>query len=191
MLPHTTWRGARNEKTVYLTFDDGPIPEVTPWVVDLLKQKGIQATFFCVGENVAKYPEVFQLLTESGQQVGNHTYNHLPAWKCSGKKYFENISKCSEWVKSDLFRPPHGQFYPWYGWRLKRVFKKIVMWDVLSKDYHPTLSAEEVFRNVMKHVRPGSVIVFHDSLKAWPRLKDALPRTLDALLRKGYQFKKL
>ncbi len=176
------------EKTLFLTFDDGPVPEVTPWVCNQLKRRDIRATFFCVGENVSRYPDIYRRVTEDGHRTGNHSFNHLPAWRCSGKTYFENIELGSGQVKSDLFRPPHGQLYPWQMWKLKRLFSKVVMWDVLSKDYDNRLSADEVFENVKRYVRPGSIIVFHDSVKAWPRMKKALPKTLDYLIDEGYSF---
>ena len=185
------WRVDEKEKTVFLTFDDGPVPEVTPWVCNELKRRGIKATFFCVGENVVKHPEIYQMVIEKGHQTGNHAFNHLPAWRCSGKEYFENIELGMEQIDSTLFRPPHGQLYPWQMPRLKRLFSKVVMWDVLSKDYDNRLSASEVFENVKRNVRPGSIIVFHDSVKAWPRLKEALPATVDYLINEGYSFKLL
>ena len=189
--PGTFWRGEDKEKVVYLTFDDGPVKGVTEWVCEELKNRDIRTTFFCVGENVKRNPDIYRQLIKEGHKTGNHTHNHLPAWKCSGEEYFENIVKASKVIDTDIFRPPHGQLYPWQVKRLKERFRRIVMWDVLSKDYDNRLSAEEVRANVMDNVRPGSVIVFHDSFKAWPRLKQALPATLDLLLKKGYVFKTL
>jgi len=191
LYPGTFWRGDDKEKVVYLTFDDGPVKDVTGWVCEELKKRDIRATFFCVGENVERNQDIYRRLVQEGHKTGNHTYNHLPAWKCSGKEYFENIVKASEVIDTDIFRPPHGQLYPWQVKKLKERFRRIVMWDVLSADYDNRLSAEEVRANVMDNVRPGSVIVFHDSIKAWPRLKQALPETLDLLLKEGYRFKTL
>jgi len=187
----TFWRGDIKDKVVYLTFDDGPVPEVTEWVCKELGERRIKATFFCVGENVVKHPELYRLLKEEGHRTGNHTYNHLPAWKCSGKEYFKNVDRGAKVIDSDLFRPPHGQLYPWQVANLKKRFGKIVMWDVLSKDYDSHLTADEVFDNVKRNVRNGSVIVFHDSLKARPSLEKALPQTLDHLLKEGYRFEVL
>ncbi len=189
--PGTLWRGEDKEKVVYLSFDDGPVRDVTEWVCEELKKRDIRATFFCVGENVERNPDIYRRLVKEGHKTGNHTYNHLPAWKCSGKEFFENIGKASKVISSDVFRPPHGQLYPWQVKKLKDRFRRIVMWDVLSKDYDSRLSAEEVRVNVMDNVRPGSVIVFHDSIKSWPRLKQALPAALDFLLKEGYSFKTL
>jgi len=187
-FPGTFWRGNDKDKTVYLTFDDGPVPEITGWVCRELKKRNIKATFFCVGKNAAKYPEIHALLKQEGHVTGSHTYDHLPAWKSSGKEFFKNVDKGAEAAGGDLFRPPHGQLYPWQTGKLKKRFRKIIMWDVLSKDYDNSLTAEEVFENVKRNVRPGSVIVFHDSVKARPRLEKALPRTLDHLLDEGYKF---
>ncbi len=178
----------KDEKTIFLTFDDGPVQEVTPWVCDELKRRDVKATFFCVGENVTQHPDIYQRVIEDGHKTGNHSFNHLPAWRCSGKEYFRNIEMGMSQIGSKLFRPPHGQLYPWQMSKLKGLFSRVVMWDVLSKDYDKRLSAEEVFQNVKHHVRPGSIIVFHDSVKAWPRLKKALPETLDYLIGQGYSF---
>lgn len=182
------WRMDKDEKTIFLTFDDGPVQEVTPWVCDELKRRDVKATFFCVGENVTQHPDIYQRVIEDGHKTGNHSFNHLPAWRCSGKEYFRNIEMGMSQIGSKLFRPPHGQLYPWQMSKLKGLFSRVVMWDVLSKDYDKRLSAEEVFQNVKHHVRPGSIIVFHDSVKAWPRLKKALPETLDYLIGQGYSF---
>ena len=182
------WRVNTDEKTIFLTFDDGPVPEVTAWVCNELKRRDVKATFFCVGENVSRHLDIYRKVIKDGHRTGNHSFNHLPAWRCSGKAYFENVELERGQVKSDLFRPPHGQLYPWQMPKLKRLFNNVVMWDVLSKDYDKRLSAEEVFANVKHYVRPGSIIVFHDSVKAWPRLKTALPKTLDFLIDEGYSF---
>ncbi|TAJ13571.1 polysaccharide deacetylase family protein [Marinilabiliaceae bacterium JC017] len=188
LYPGTTWKGAHDERQVFLTFDDGPIEKVTPWVCEKLAEYNAKATFFCVGDNVRKSPGVFQLLKQEGHQVGNHTFNHIPAWKYSRKEYFENIEKGGKWINTGLFRPPHGQLYPWYVKQLRESFDKIVLWDVLSQDYDKRLSHQEVFRNVKEFVRPGSIIVFHDSLKAWDRLKEVLPAALDYLSEENYNF---
>ena len=188
-FPGTMWRGDKKEKVVYLTFDDGPIPEVTPWVVALLNEKRIKATFFCVGENVAKHPKVYQMLVDNGHSIGNHTYNHISAWKVSGRFYKENVAKARDVIITSLFRPPHGKIYPWQLPMLKKQFSKIVMWDVLTKDYDKRLSTEDVLNNLYRHTRNGSVIVFHDSLKAWPRLEKALPVAIDWLKEQGYEFR--
>ncbi len=189
LFPGTIWRMARNENSVYLTFDDGPVPEVTPKVVEILNQYKAKATFFCVGDNIRKHPDVYQTVLDNGMGVGNHTYSHLKAWSHPAGVYFEDIEKGRTWNPTLLFRPPHGQLYPWYVPRLKRTFKRIVMWDVLSLDYRADLSDRDVYNTVVNNVRPGSVIVFHDSLKAWPRLERALPDILEYLNLAGYKMK--
>jgi peptidoglycan-N-acetylglucosamine deacetylase len=187
LFPGSLWRVNSSNKVVYITFDDGPIPEVTPKVIDCLKKFGAKATFFCVGDNVRKYPEVYNLLISQGMAVGNHTYSHIKAWSCNTNKYFKDIEHGAVYIKSALFRPPHGQLYPWYVSKLKKRFAKIVMWDILSMDYDSRVTANEIVNNVVKKIRPGSIIVFHDSLKAWPRLNDALPKVLAHINELGYK----
>jgi peptidoglycan/xylan/chitin deacetylase (PgdA/CDA1 family) len=182
------WRGDDNKKEVYLTFDDGPVPDPTYWVIGLLKTYGIKATFFCVGDNVRKHPEVFESIVAQGHTVGNHTFHHSRAFSMSRKDYFTDIDLASTSNPAKLFRPPHGQLYPWYMGKLKERFDKVVFWDVMPMDYDSTLSGEKVADNAIRYVRNGSVIVFHDSLKAKDRLVEALPRTIDYLLGEGYTF---
>ncbi|MCU4163710.1 polysaccharide deacetylase family protein [Carboxylicivirga caseinilyticus] len=191
LFPGTTWRMPEQEKVIYFTFDDGPVEKETPWVMNLLNQYQIKATFFCVGENADNNQHLIQELLNNGHSVGNHAYNHLPAWKCSRSEYFNNIDKARPYIPGNLFRPPHGQLYPWYMKELKSKFSKVVMWDVLSMDYDKRLSKEQVLSNVTDNVRNGSVVVFHDSAKAWERLNYALPKSLDFLLEKGYRFEVL
>lgn len=185
-FPGVVWRVPVSEKKVFLTFDDGPIPEVTPWVINCLKEHNAVATFFCVGDNIRKHPEVFRLLIESGMTVGNHTYHHTKAWKSNGSTFFADVDRFQQVYLSKLFRPPHGQLFPWWIRSLKQRFSSVVMWDVLSKDYHPLLNDEDVVNNVMRFVRPGSIIVFHDSIKSWPRLEMALPIILKKLNDNGF-----
>ncbi len=191
LFPGTTWRKSKQDKTLYLTFDDGPVEKETAWVLHLLNEYGIKATFFCVGENAHRNQDLITELLKKGHSVGNHAYNHLPAWKCSRLDYFDNIEKARPYIPGQLFRPPHGQLYPWYMKALKQQFKEVVMWDVLSMDYDNRLSKEQVLSNVLNNVRNGSILVFHDSKKAWDRLSYALPKSLDELLNKGYRFKAL
>jgi peptidoglycan/xylan/chitin deacetylase (PgdA/CDA1 family) len=186
-FPGAIWRLPQKEKTAYLTFDDGPIPEVTPFVLDLLDKYNIKATFFCVGDNVRKYPEVFEQIRKAGHQVGNHTFNHLQGFKCSTKYYERNAEKADGYIDSPLFRPPHGQFRFPQLLALRKKYK-IVMWDVITRDYNQSLSGEFVLNIVKKYVRNGSIIVFHDSLKAEKNLKYALPETIEFLIREGYRF---
>ncbi len=190
VFPGTVWRLPRKEKTVFLTFDDGPIPEVTTFVLDFLREKGIKATFFCVGDNVRKHPEVFQRIVDEGHQVGNHTFNHLQGLYTSSKNYIKNVEKADGLIKSPLFRPPHGILRYIQFMTLRRKFK-IVFWDVVTRDYNRKLSGEEVLGIVKKYTRNGSIIVFHDSLKAEKNIRYALPKAIDFLSTEGYKFEVL
>ncbi|MEE9439526.1 MAG: polysaccharide deacetylase family protein [Saprospiraceae bacterium] len=167
------WRRNKSKK-VYLTFDDGPIPEATPWVLEFLKKEDIKATFFCVGENVKKHSNIYQQIIADGHQVGNHTYNHLNGWKTNKKDYLENIDKAANFIDSKLFRPPYGRVSPTTLLALKKRYK-IVMWDVLSGDFDSEISAQECIANVTNNTESGSIIVFHDSIKSIKKLKVVLP----------------
>jgi len=171
-------------KTVYLTFDDGPIPQATPLVLDILKEYNAKATFFCVGENVKKHPEIYKRIIDEGHSVGNHTFNHLNGWNTNTKVYMDNIGECSKVVDSKLFRPPYGKLNFRQYKRIRKKFR-VVFWDVLSQDYDLDLTPENCFNIVKAHTRPGSVIVFHDSLKALSKIPKLLPATLDFLKNKG------
>ena len=190
LFPGTLWRiPAPNgkPKSVYLTFDDGPIPEMTPWILEVLDKYKIKATFFCVGENVRQYPTLYETLLERGHQVGNHTFNHLQGIRSRSKNYIRNIAEASKYIDSDLFRPPHGHMRFPQLFRLRKLFR-IVMWDVVTRDYSPHVTAKDVLNNVKKYTRNGSIIVFHDSLKAKGRIEEALPQAIEWLLQEGYQF---
>lgn len=191
LFPDTIWRCKNEDKTLYLTFDDGPVEKETTWVMDLLEKYDLKATFFCVGENARKNKHILDELLKRGHSVGNHTYNHLPAWKSSRKDFFNNIEKAKPFIPGGLFRPPHGQLYPWYMKELRASFKSIVMWDVLSMDFDNRLSKNEVMNNIIRYTRNGSILLFHDSKKAWDRMHYALPASLDYLLKEGYKFKKI
>lgn len=189
LFPSFTWRVNENkEKVLYLTFDDGPIPEVTPWVLSELKKYDAKATFFCVGDNVRKNQDVFQQVKDEGHSVGNHTFHHLSGWQTDNIPYFHDIRKCARIVKSDLFRPPYGRIKPKQTQFLSRHYK-IVMWDVLSGDFDENLSADDCLQNVLKAVVPGSIVVFHDSLKSEAKLKEVLPKVLKHYYMEGYSFK--
>ena len=175
-------------KEVYLTFDDGPIPEVTPRVLEILRNYGVKATFFMVGDNVRKYPEVFEMVKSDGHRLGNHTFNHLGGIKHSTKDYVLNIHKANAYIHSDLFRPPHGWLRHRQYYFLKRHYK-LVMWDLVTRDYSKRLNADDVFENVRRYARPGSIITFHDSLRSVPKLWSALPRSIEWLLAEGYEFR--
>lgn len=190
LIPGAVWRLPQKEKTVYLTFDDGPIPEVTPWVLDLLKKYNIKATFFCVGDNVRKHPEVFKMVVSAGHSVGNHTFNHLQGFKVRSGKYVENVELADSYIRSNLFRPPHGHLRIRQGTKLSKKFR-FVMWDVITRDYNMKLSGEYVLNVVKRYARNGSIIVFHDSIKAEKNMKYALPRAIEFLLSEGYKFEKI
>jgi len=185
-----TWRKSRHEKVIYLTFDDGPIPEITPWVLDILDQYQIKATFFCVGENVMRYPEVYQDILSRGHRTGNHTYNHLRGFFKETRCYLDNVEKASQYIDSDLFRPPHGEMR---RAQLKVLRKKyqVIQWDLITRDYNSKLSEEKVLSIVKRYSRNGSIIVFHDSLKAERNLRYALPKAIEFLIEKGYRFNTL
>ncbi len=186
--PDALWRMEGTDKRVALTFDDGPIPIVTPWILDLLKEQDIKATFFMVGDNIRKNSDVYQRVVNEGHKVGNHTYNHLKSFQTSKMRYLDNIEKSQEIHQSNLFRPPYGQLIPWYMRSLKQNFEKVVFWDVLSRDYDRDLTPQQVFENVKNNVRPGSIIVFHDNIKAFDNLKFALPKSIEYLKQLNYQF---
>lgn len=190
LYPESVWRIPEKKKTAYLTFDDGPIPEVTPWVLDVLDQYKVKATFFCVGDNVARYPELYEEVKRRGHRTGNHTMNHVQGIKYTVKHYIDNVDKADQLIDSVLFRPPHGHM------RLRQVKAlrhryQIVMWDVVTRDYSRKLSPEQVVENVRKYTRNGSVIVFHDSLKAEKNLRRALPQAIEWLFENGYRLKTL
>jgi peptidoglycan/xylan/chitin deacetylase (PgdA/CDA1 family) len=182
-----TWDIPNNENKIYLTFDDGPIPEVTEWVLDILKQYQIKATFFCIGDNIKKNPEIFQRILEDGHFLGNHTQNHLNGWKTEDEVYFKNIEECSELVNSKLFRPPYGRIKKSQHSILNTQYS-IIMWDVLSGDFDAKTTPEQCYNNVIKNTKSGSIIVFHDSVKASENLKKTLPKAIDFLLKKGFVF---
>ena len=190
LFPETIWRIPGDKKTVYLTFDDGPIPQVTPWVLDVLDYYEVKATFFCVGDKVARNPNLFQVIRDRGHQVGNHTMNHVTGMSMSPEKYVRNVMNAHDLIQSRLFRPPHGHMLPGQAKLLKKDFS-IIMWDVVTRDYSNKLSGEQVFGNVKRYARNGSIIVFHDSIKAERNLHYALPRTINWLRENGFLFKTL
>lgn len=188
LYPHAIWRMDPNEKAVYLTFDDGPIPEMTPWVLDVLDHYGIKATFFLVGDNVRKHPREFEMLKERGHRLGNHTYNHIRGFEWLTKNYLANTEKANELIHTDLFRPPHGHMR-WLQYEVLRRKYRIIMWDLVTRDYSKHLNGKQVFEKVKHYVRNGSIITFHDSLKSEKNTKYALPRSIEWLQEQGYAFK--
>ena len=185
--PEVVWRLSKTEKAVSLTFDDGPIPEVTPWVLEVLKQHGIKATFFCVGENVVKHPEIFRQIIDEGHRVGNHSQHHVRGRSLSLDDYLTDIQEAQEFIHSSLFRPPYGSLTIQQYHKLKKHYK-IVFWDVLTEDYNKNLAPKECLDIVQRYVRNGSIIVFHDSLKAADRLFELLPSAIQYLKEEGYNF---
>ncbi|MGB4053236.1 MAG: polysaccharide deacetylase family protein [Dysgonamonadaceae bacterium] len=187
--PGAVWRIKNGkEKTVYLTFDDGPIPEVTPWVLDVLDTYRIKATFFCVGDNVRKHPSLYRQILKKGHITGNHTFNHIQGWKYGTDYFIANTQKANSYIQSPFFRPPHGHILHSQFVLLKKKGYKFIMWDVVTRDYSKYMTPEKVLNNVKKYVRNGSIIVFHDSLKAEKNLKYALPLAIEWLKGEGYSF---
>ncbi|MUP44570.1 polysaccharide deacetylase family protein [Gramella sp. BOM4] len=202
-----------NKKAIYLTFDDGPVPEVTPWVLEELKKYEAHATFFCIGDNVRKHPEILERILKEGHAVGNHTFNHLNGWKTSPQEYIENTLKAEEAMNYSsqqqpkslseltsiqlptpnypLFRPPYGRIKNSQARKLQQLNFRLVMWDVISGDYDQEISAEKCYQNVIKNAVPGSTIVFHDSLKAEKNLREVLPKVLTYYSEKGLKFRSL
>ena len=188
LYPKALWRMDRHEKAVYLTFDDGPIPESTPFLLDTLRQFNIKATFFMVGDNVRKYPDLYQQIVDEGHLVGNHTHNHIHGINHTIKEYSYNVEKAKAYIKSHLFRPPHGWMrLSQYAW-LSRKYK-VVMWDVVTRDYSKWMTDRDIVDNVIRYTRPGSIITFHDSLKSIDKLHYALPESIKWLQQQGYKFK--
>jgi len=179
-----------DEKIIYLTFDDGPIPEVTPLVIDILEERNIKATFFCVGDNVKKYPEIFTQVMKAGHIIGSHTFHHLNGWKTPPAEYYEDVMRCEELFRTNLFRPPYGKLSPSQYFLLRKKYK-IILWSVLSGDYRSANTKKKCLSTVLTHTGSGSIVVFHDSLKAKDNMLFALPRFIDYFLSKGYRFASL
>ena len=185
--PDALWRMNSHERAVYLTFDDGPVPEITPFVLETLRQHQVKATFFMVGDNVRKHPQLYEQVVAEGHRIGNHTFNHLGGFRHGIRSYLNNVEKANQLLHTDLFRPPHG----WLKWEqyffLRRNYQ-LVMWDVVTRDYSKRLNAQQVFNNVKRYTRPGSIITFHDSLKSKDKLYYALPLSIAWLKEQGYKF---
>ena len=181
------WRMNKKERKIYITFDDGCIPEVTPIVLDILNKNNVKATFFCVGENVEKYPDIFKLLGEQGHSVGCHTHNHLLGMKTATDVYVENVQKANVLIKSKLFRPPYGKM----TFAQKRILQqdfKLIFWDLLTNDFDKTLSPQEIMHHIRRYSRNGSIVVFHDSIKAKENMLSVLPEAIGFWKNEGYQF---
>ncbi|HET7118538.1 MAG TPA: polysaccharide deacetylase family protein [Hanamia sp.] len=191
LYPGCTWNIKTDEKVLYLTFDDGPHQQATPFVLGELKKYGAKATFFCIGKNVKEFFPIYQQIINDGHKPGNHTYHHLNGWKTDDKKYLEDIAEAAKIIDSELFRPPYGRISRFQlkaisGEKLKL---KPIMWDVLSGDFDTTLTADNCYLNVINNAKPGSIIVFHDSSKSFPVLQQTLPRILEYYFNKGFLFK--
>lgn len=189
-FPQYIWKLPNNKNKIYLTFDDGPIPGPTEWVLDILKRYNIPATFFCVGDNIRKHPSIYKRIIDEGHSVGNHSFNHVNGWKCTRAEYEENVEKAEGYIKSTLFRPPYGKIRPRVARQLRHRYK-IIMWDVLSRDYDQSLTGKECAKIVLQSTVSGSIIVFHDSVKSEANLKTALPIVIEKLLAKGFTFEKI
>jgi peptidoglycan-N-acetylglucosamine deacetylase len=197
MLSRFTWRVPVTGKTIYLTFDDGPIPEVTPFVLDTLKKYNAKATFFMVGDNVQRHPEIAEQVKRAGHTIGNHTYNHLSGWRNSESVYLQNTYKCQQALepflepgKPNLLRPPYGQIKIGQAAKLSKDYQ-IIMWDVLSYDFDKNLLSDICLQQTIAATRPGSIVLFHDSLKARRNLEFALPLYLQHFSEQGYTFASL
>ncbi|MCX2743700.1 polysaccharide deacetylase family protein [Mangrovivirga sp. M17] len=195
VYPGCIWQVDTDNKDIYLTFDDGPIPEVTPWVVDLLEKYHIKATFFLVGDNIKKHPEVFRLLVDNGHLVANHTYYHKNGFQLTDQEYYEEINLCKqEMLKNGyddnlLFRPPHGRIKPKQIKEISAMGYDLVLWSLLSGDFSPSLTADVILKKLKKHLQPGTIAVFHDSLKAESLMKATLEPFIEYCIEKDYQFK--
>ena len=197
LFPNLIWDIPTKSKDIYLTFDDGPTPEITNWVLKTLKQFNAKATFFCIGKNIEQHPDIFQGISNDGHAIGNHTFNHIKGWKTKTKSYHDEVVLCEETFKTQnvksekLFRPPYGQITPKQIKNLKELGYKIVMWNVLSVDWDNSITKETCLKNVINHTTSGSIIVLHDSVKASKNMTYALPRILEYFTKKGFTFKRI
>lgn len=194
LFPKYIWDIPSSDQTVYLTFDDGPIPEVTEWVLNQLKTYSAKATFFCIGDNIEKHPLIFEKIIQQDHAIGNHTQHHLNGWKTGTENYLNNVKECEESIRkycmktseTKLFRPPYGKIKFSQSRKLRESGYQIIMWDVLSADFNQEITPEKCLKNVLQHIRPGSIIIFHDSVKAFKNLEYTLPSTLQFLKENDY-----
>ena len=208
IFPKYVWNMPQDEKIIYLTFDDGPTPEITPWTLTILKEYNAKATFFCIGNNIKEHPLIFNDILNEGHAIGNHTFSHPKGWSTTSDDYVDQVMKTQDIIKyhisnskfqipssksptQKLFRPPYGQITPKQGKRLLTLGFSIIMWDVLAFDWKDSISEEECAKNVISKTRPGSIVVFHDSVKASKNMMSALPKVLQHFNEAGYQFKQL
>jgi peptidoglycan-N-acetylglucosamine deacetylase len=194
LFSNQVWDIPNNENKIYLTFDDGPTPEITEWVLGILKENNIKATFFCIGNNIQKYPEIFNKVINDGHGIGNHTFDHKNGWKTTTADYIENVELCHtqnpkpKIQNLNLFRPPYGKIKPSQSKKLRKLGYKIIMWDILTADFDTKISKEKCLENATQKVTSGSIIVFHDSIKAFRNLEYALPKTIQILKERGFVF---
>ncbi|MBL6657959.1 MAG: polysaccharide deacetylase family protein [Flavobacteriales bacterium] len=188
LFPSLIWNFSSEEKVIYITFDDGPHPELTPFILQELDKHKAKATFFLLGKEVDLYPSLLNDILQKNHSVGNHTYSHLNGWKTKNREYFSDTDKCHAILSSKLFRPPFGRIKPSQIWRLRKTFK-IIMWDVLSWDFHKAISPKKCFKIIKKKTKNGSIIVFHENDKAISNVKYCLPKILDYYAKEGYKFR--
>ena len=191
LYPTVLWRKDKDKKVIYLTFDDGPTEEITHWILKTLDEFGVKATFFCIGNNAEKHPEIVDEIRQNGHSVGIHGYEHRRGLYKEGDAYFSDIEKSKNIIKSNLFRPPHGNITPSQAKKLKNLGYNVVLWDVITRDYNPSLSEEKVLDIAKKYTRNGSIVVFHDSRKAFKNMKYAFPKAVKYWLDNGYTFETL
>ncbi|TWJ00008.1 peptidoglycan/xylan/chitin deacetylase (PgdA/CDA1 family) [Mucilaginibacter frigoritolerans] len=193
LYPDLMWDTHDNSRSLYLTFDDGPIPIVTPFVLNILKEFNAKATFFCIGDNVRKHPDVFEQVKAAGHAIGNHTFNHLKGWKTDDEIYVDNFLQADKLLHTNLFRPPYGRIKRTQAKLLQQAKPdiKVIMWNILSADFDISLKPEKCLSNVLKNAGKGDIVLFHDSLKAFPRMEYALPKALEHWSKEGYEFKAL
>lgn len=191
IYPSCIWTIPNPGNRIFLSFDDGPTPGVTEWVLEILKQYGAKGNFFCIGNNVAKHQELYSKILSEGHLVGNHTYHHLNGWKVSQQNYFKDITEAEVLIHSPYFRPPYGKCWPWQAKKIKNMGKIPVMWSVLSGDFDPSISREKCVENVLSHMQPGSIVVFHDSMKSEEKIKYALPLVLEKVRQNGWEAERI
>lgn len=189
-FPHFTWNIPTSSKELFLTFDDGPVPGITEFVLETLQKYKAKATFFCVGSNIEQHPEIFRRLEKEGHTVGSHSFDHLSGWTTDNETYFENVYSAAQLVNSKMFRPPYGRIKMSQAKDISKELK-IIMWDVMSGDFDQNISVQKCFDNVVNNVKNGSIIVFHDSYKSEHIIRQVLPKVLAVLSERGYEFKSL
>ena len=188
-LPHLLWRmPTTDQKKLYLTFDDGPIPQITPWILDQLAQYNAKATFFCVGDNIQKNRTIFEQIKQEGHQVGNHTFHHLKGWDHPVDEYLANVNACQQLTKTNLFRPPYGSLTPKITKQLVHLGYKIVMWEVTTWDFEAKLTAADCTKKILSTAKNGSIILLHDNIKSWDRIRETLPAILAHYTKLGFSF---